>query len=184
MAENVAPASAGPNGDVPGQPFYDKSRQALKKLLHQKRLLETALQAQEDAIFKKETEYLEETPSGNIITGFENYTKSSAAAPGGGRRKGQVTEANRVFSRSSISYNVDSGFDSATSTPMAAMAPTPVSASFQKGESASNHATPTSASSSNRVGAGAGKKNKKAEEEDEDDKRDMKKIRMTGAARK
>ncbi len=61
-------------------------------------------QAREEAIFQKETEYLESTPSGNIITGFDNYTKgtSSAAAQ---RRKTGLTEANRVFSRSSISYN-------------------------------------------------------------------------------
>ncbi|KAI9640960.1 chromatin modification- protein eaf6 [Ciborinia camelliae] len=46
---------------------------------------------------------------------------------------------------------------SGASTPVAAMAPTPLSMSFQKanGESASNHGTPTSASS------GKGKKNKR-----------------------
>ncbi|RAL63402.1 hypothetical protein DID88_003826 [Monilinia fructigena] len=51
----------------------------------------------------------------------------------------------------------DSPVPSGASTPVAAMAPTPLSTSFQKGngESASNHPTPTSATS------GKGKKNKK-----------------------
>lgn len=60
--------------------------------------------AQEEHILAKETEYLENTPSGNIIIGFDNYTKgmSTAAAQ---RRKTGPTDALRVFSRSSVSYN-------------------------------------------------------------------------------
>lgn len=59
---------------------------------------------QEDTIYQKETEYLENTPSGNIITGFDNYTKGAGTAAAA-RRKTGLTEANRVFSRSSIAYN-------------------------------------------------------------------------------
>jgi hypothetical protein len=60
----------------------------------------------DDAIFKKETEYLEDTPYGNILIGFDSYIKgSSSAAPGGGRRKAGVDDTNRVFSRSSVRYN-------------------------------------------------------------------------------
>lgn len=58
----------------------------------------------EDAILQKETEYLENTINGNIITGFDNYTKGTTSAAAQ-RRKTGTTEANRVFSRSSISYN-------------------------------------------------------------------------------
>jgi chromatin modification-related protein EAF6 len=62
--------------------------------------------AMDDAIYKKETEYLEDTPYGNILIGFDNYIKgSSSAAPGGGRRKAGVDDTNRVFSRSSVRYN-------------------------------------------------------------------------------
>ncbi len=54
----------------------------------------------------------------------------------------------------------------AQSTPVATMAGTPLSTSYLKGEGASNHATPTSASSANGHGRAfsgpAGKKNKKA----------------------
>ena len=60
--------------------------------------------AQEEAIYTKETEYLENSPSGNIITGFDNYTKGASNAASQ-RRKAGLTDANRVFSRSSISYN-------------------------------------------------------------------------------
>lgn len=57
----------------------------------------------EEGIVQKESAYLENTPSGNIITGFDNYMKgiSGAAAQ---RRKTGPMDQNRVFSRSSISY--------------------------------------------------------------------------------
>jgi chromatin modification-related protein EAF6 len=105
MGENTAPPAPAGNGEVPGQPFYDKTRQHLKELLHKKRLLERNLSLQEDNIFRKETEYLEETPSGNIITGFEAYTKGTGAASGAARRRGGLNDGSRVFSRSSISFN-------------------------------------------------------------------------------
>jgi chromatin modification-related protein EAF6 len=60
--------------------------------------------AEEELIYEKETEYLENTPSGNIIIGFDNYTKGTTGAAAQ-RRKTGLTDANRVFSRSSISYN-------------------------------------------------------------------------------
>lgn len=107
MAENTAPSTAGaaPGGDVPGQPFYERTRQHLKELLNKKRLLERALQVTEDTIYKNETEYLEDTPAGNIIVGFESYTKGvGGSAPGGGRRRAQVVDTNRVFSKSSLTY--------------------------------------------------------------------------------
>ncbi len=59
--------------------------------------------AHDESIYTKETDYLESTPNGNIITGFDNYTKGTGGAAG--RRKTGLNEANRVFSRSSVSYN-------------------------------------------------------------------------------
>jgi chromatin modification-related protein EAF6 len=112
MTENTAPASApAPSGsaDVPGTPFYERTRQHLRDLLRKKQILERNLQLTEDTIYKNETDYLEDTPAGNIITGFEGYTKGSGVlAPGGGRRRAQVVDGNRVFSRSSLSFGVGS----------------------------------------------------------------------------
>lgn len=113
MAENVPPAGASSSGDVPGQPYYEKTRKHLVELLRRKAMLTNSLANLEDQIYKKETEYLEETPSGNIITGFENYTKGTSSGVGGGRKRGNAVDGNRVFSKSSISYNanaVSAGF--------------------------------------------------------------------------
>jgi len=107
MAENAPPVPPNNSQNDAGQPFYDKTRAHLKDLLAKKRILEQKLIDQEQEIYKRETEYLEETPAGNIITGFDGYTKGSGVSGGGGaRRKGNVVEGNRVFSRSSISWNV------------------------------------------------------------------------------
>jgi chromatin modification-related protein EAF6 len=58
----------------------------------------------EDLIVAKETEYLEATPSGNIVIGFDNYIKGASGAAAQ-RRKTGPSDQNRVFSRSSVSYN-------------------------------------------------------------------------------
>ena len=65
----------------------------------------TAQHAREEAIVTKESEYLENSANGNIITGFDNYIKGVTGAAAA-RRKTGIVEANRVFSRSSVSYIV------------------------------------------------------------------------------
>ena len=79
-------------------------------------LTRTAQQVLEDQIFRQESSYLEDTPAGNIIKGFDNYVKGTSTAPSASaatnpgtatRRKGQVLDADRLFSKSSVSYQRD-----------------------------------------------------------------------------
>lgn len=64
----------------------------------------------EENINRIETAYLEETSAGNIIKGFDNYIKGAATTTttsGTGtatRRKAPISEADRIFSRSSSSF--------------------------------------------------------------------------------
>ncbi|CAG8957922.1 hypothetical protein HYFRA_00000264 [Hymenoscyphus fraxineus] len=183
MAETTAPppASSLPasnttstNTDIPGQPFYDRTKQHLKELLRRKQILERNLQATEELIYKNETEYLEDTPAGNIIIGFEGYTKGTGTVAGAGRRKGNVVEGNR-----------DSPSNTATSTPLPANVPTPISTNLGRGEGGSSQATPTSARSVSGMGMSAGKKNKKVGEDSDGEGSAVKKIRTNfGAVRK
>lgn len=62
----------------------------------------------EESILSKEASYLESTPSGNIITGFDNYMKGTGGAAAQ-RRKSNAADLNRVFSKSSISYRPNNG---------------------------------------------------------------------------
>ena len=64
----------------------------------------------EATILRVETQYLEETSAGNIIKGFDNYIKgavpaSTTSSTGTAtRRKAQISEADRIFSRSSSAF--------------------------------------------------------------------------------
>lgn len=64
----------------------------------------------EENILRVETQYLEETSAGNIIKGFDNYIKGAATTTTAGgtssttRRKAPISDADRIFSRSSSSY--------------------------------------------------------------------------------
>jgi chromatin modification-related protein EAF6 len=96
-------------------------------------------------ISEKEAAYIEDTPHGNILSGFENYTKPGAAGVSG-RRKAGFSDSLRVFSQSSVRPSDILGVESpaassAAATPSAA--PTPLSSNFGKGESTT--ATPSGA---------------------------------------
>ncbi|KAI0523696.1 histone acetyltransferase subunit NuA4-domain-containing protein [Xylaria bambusicola] len=189
-SENIQPVTNsghGGNGDQPGVAHYEKQRQYLKELLQNRKLIERQLVAQEQSILQKETEYLESTPFGNIITGFDGYIKGNSNATAQRKRNGLIDQ-NRIFSRSSISHNPthvrpDSHPDhadaqSATSTPAA---PTPVDK-----DSGSNHPTPTSTTTDKKGSNGKKKKAKKeADAEDSEvDSRENKKIRTHFGSRK
>lgn len=44
--------------------------------------------------------YLDDTPNGNIVKGFDNYIKTSSG--GGGRRRANFSDGDRIFSLSSM----------------------------------------------------------------------------------
>ncbi|KAI9053252.1 hypothetical protein LZ554_002219 [Drepanopeziza brunnea f. sp. 'monogermtubi'] len=142
-----------------GIPHYEHTRTKLKDLLAKRLRLDEQLRKKEDEIRDKETRYLEGTAAGNIITGFEQYVKNAGLV----KKKMTVQDSMRVFSGSSVSFGnaQETPPETESSTPMATAAPTPLSATFLKGDSGSNAATPTSTSSGNKVGGGAVKKNKK-----------------------
>ncbi|KAI3342601.1 NuA4-domain-containing protein [Ustulina deusta] len=173
-------SGAGANGDQPGFAHYDKQRQYLKELLQNRKLIERQLVAQEQSILQKETEYLEGTPYGNIITGFDGYIKGSSN-PTAQRKRNGLIDQNRIFSRSSISHNPShpdhADAQSATSTPAA---PTPVDK-----DTGSNHPTPTS--TTDKKGSSSKKKKTKKDADAEDsemDTREAKKVRTHFGARK
>lgn len=109
---------------------------------------------------------MEETPYGNIITGFDNYIKGVTSSAVAGRKRTTVNDNDRVFSRVSMRPGGDfadsPGAFSAHTTPSGA--PTPVASSFANRDS--NHGTPTSATSKNN---GIGKNIKRKGKLDADD---------------
>ncbi|RDA83778.1 hypothetical protein CP532_5200 [Ophiocordyceps camponoti-leonardi (nom. inval.)] len=130
---------------------YKKAQTRVRELVERRRAQERKLAQLEEGIALKESTYLESTPAGNIITGFESYMKGASGAAAQ-RRKTSSADQNRVFSRSSISYRPNNASqDSSTpgaSTP-ASHTPTPLSASFR--DSASAHQTPMPNKSSSKA---------------------------------
>lgn len=124
MADNK-PGSA--SSATPTLAEYKKSQTRVRELIDRRRAQErklvrlaprglrrvadmlTSSQAQlEESIASKESAYLDSTPTGNIITGFDNYMKGTSGAAAQRRRAGPM-EQNRVFSRSSVSYRPNNG---------------------------------------------------------------------------
>ncbi|MCJ1299139.1 Chromatin modification- protein meaf6 [Hypocenomyce scalaris] len=212
MAENVAPNASADS--TRGLPYYEKLKRDLRETLKKKLVLDKSLANLEENIYRFEASYLEETGAGNIIKGFDNYIKGSSATTGtssgtttggGGtstRRKGQVMEVDRVFSRSSASfmrvglfphgpdhagdtgYTIGDSPDPSSVQTTPSHAPTPTS-SFQVPASAreSNHPTPTSATSTKAGGGAASKKNKKGpdKEDEESEGKQPKRLKITYA---
>lgn len=148
MAENVPPAggsaskTATAGASDRGLPYYEKLRRDLRDTINKKRILDRNMTNIEAEIYKLETAYLEDTSSaGNIVKGFDNYIKAATATTttagsgtitgsqaGGARgRRGVANDSDRIFSKSSVSYNRDSdspGLGSAVSTPGGSGTPT------------------------------------------------------------
>ncbi|KAE9972045.1 hypothetical protein BLS_003238 [Venturia inaequalis] len=151
-----------------GMPFYEKLRRDLRETLQKKRILDQSIASLEENIYRVETSYLEDTSAGNIIKGFDNYIKGAAGPTADSRgtvtrRKGGITDADRIFSRSSANF-VRENSQPASGTPTSSLAPTP--SSFPLSARESNHPTPTSISGRN----GSVNKKKRAPDDDDDAK--------------
>ncbi|PSN63472.1 NuA4-domain-containing protein [Corynespora cassiicola Philippines] len=170
MTEN-APQSGAANAAADasrGMPYYERLRRDLRESLNKKRVIDSNLMQLEENINRIETAYLEETSAGNIIKGFDNYIKGAATTTttsGTGtatRRKAPISEADRIFSRSSSSFLREASTPGSTQTTPS-HAPTPTS-SFPTRESSQ----PTSNGAS-RTAVGS-KKKKATDDEDTDGK--------------
>ncbi|KAL6715867.1 chromatin modification-related protein eaf6 [Lecanora helva] len=186
MAENIPPANS--NADATrGVPYYEKLKRDLRDTLQKKKLLDKNLELLEQQIFRFEASYLEETGAGNIIKGFDNYIKGSSTvgtttSTGGGtstRRKGQIMDADRVFSRSSISFMRElSPSSSLQTTPSHAATPTSGNPHPPLSARDGNHGTPSNAAGTK--GGQGNKKNKKGDKDDEEvDGRGPKRLKIT-----
>ncbi|KAF2442481.1 NuA4-domain-containing protein [Karstenula rhodostoma CBS 690.94] len=175
MAENAPPTSASnaqPDASR-GMPYYERLRRDLRESLQKKRAIDHNLEQLEATILRVETQYLEETSAGNIVKGFDNYIKGAAAVSTASstgtatRRKAQISEADRIFSRSSSAFVRESSTPgSAQTTPSHGQTPT---SSFPTRESSQ----PTS----NGASRNGGSKKKKAP--DDDDPKSAKRHKIT-----
>ncbi|KAI5951575.1 EAF6 [Candida jiufengensis] len=95
------------------KPTMDKYNDLKKKLTQQilkKQEINQKLQKLEESIYQKETDYFEESTIGNIVKGFENYSKISGGSSIGGtglmgnKRRIVYTEDDHIFSLSSINF--------------------------------------------------------------------------------
>ncbi|RFU76219.1 chromatin modification eaf6 [Trichoderma arundinaceum] len=176
MAENKQAIPSRPGEAQPPMAEYKKAQARVRDLVDRRRQLERRLASMEESIAQKEAAYLDSTPSGNIITGFDNYMKGTSGAAAQ-RRKTGPAEQNRVFSRSSISYRPNNGDSSTPGSVGSTPAPTPLSTSFR--DSASGNPTPTSAG-----GNKSNKPKKRDTEDSENDAQTNKKRTNFGASRK
>ncbi|PKS11837.1 hypothetical protein jhhlp_001131 [Lomentospora prolificans] len=175
--KKVPVVMAGSAGPQPTAQEYRREQARLRDMIEKQKQLSKKLAQLEDTIVQKEATYLESSPAGNIITGYDNYIKGTSGAAAQRRKLGSV-EQHCVFSRSSISYRPNTGDATPGSSTPASHAPTPLSTSFK--EAGSSHATPTSAT----IPRGVNKKKKNNDDDSETEVVSSKKRTNFGVGRK
>ncbi|KIY48586.1 NuA4-domain-containing protein [Fistulina hepatica ATCC 64428] len=89
---------------------YEALRRELQLAIPKKRQIDRQLAQIETQIHQLETTYLNETSThtgGNIIHGFDGYLKTTVGGAGGGvgrSRRYEISDADRLFSNSSTTY--------------------------------------------------------------------------------
>ncbi|KAI5964835.1 EAF6 [Candida pseudojiufengensis] len=89
---------------------YNDLKKKLTQQILKKQEITQKLQKLEESIYQKESDYFEESTIGNIVKGFENYSKlsggSSLATTGlmGNKRRIVYTEDDHIFSLSSVKF--------------------------------------------------------------------------------
>ncbi|KAG5919055.1 hypothetical protein E4U42_006613 [Claviceps africana] len=170
--------TGGGPGPLPTLAEYRDTQSRVRDLIEKRRAFDKRLNQVEESIVSKEAAYLESTPSGNIITGFDNYMKGTTGAAAQRRKSGPIDQ-NRVFSKSSISYRPANGDPTPGSTP-ASYAITPLSGPLRDNGTPASSAAGTKSKSRKRVVAVADKE----VEDSENDGTTGKKRTNFGASRK
>jgi len=96
-------ANEGPGPGADDKARYEALKKELMQALPKKRAVDKQLAQIEVQIYNLEGQYLTETAThmgGNIIQGFEGYLKTQSSS----RRKYEVSETDRIFSTSSLTY--------------------------------------------------------------------------------
>lgn len=82
---------------------YVELKNKLIQQILKKQELTRKLTTLEDSIYQKEIDYFEESPLGNIVKGFENFSKTGGGG-GANKRKIVYSEDDHIFSLSSVNY--------------------------------------------------------------------------------
>lgn len=87
---------------------YNELKNQLTQQILKKQELDSQLGTLESTIYDKETEYFNESIYGNIVRGFENFSKNSgggsAGSMGSNKRRLAYTDDDHIFSLSSINF--------------------------------------------------------------------------------
>lgn len=86
----------------PEREVYSRLRKSLKELVSKKLYIDNELDAIEERIYVEESAYLQDASAGNIVKGFDQYTKSNQ-----NRRKSILVEQDRILSQSSTSFDAE-----------------------------------------------------------------------------
>lgn len=82
--------------------LYTQLKNELTKKIVKKQEIEAQLLALEESIYDKENDYFNESTYGNIVKGFDNFSKSSSG--GSNKRKIMYTDDDHIFSMSSATF--------------------------------------------------------------------------------